>query len=76
MTQAESILLHLRTGASLTPLEALERWGCARLAARIDDLRHAGHDIETTMVRRGRKAWAQYTLRRPQQCELFQEMRA
>ena len=47
MSQTTQILEHLETGAALTPLEALERFGCFRLAARIDDLRNMGHPINT-----------------------------
>jgi len=46
-----------------------------RLAARIEELREAGYDIRTRMVRQGRKGWAAYRLAIPQQRELFQEAR-
>lgn len=46
MTQTEQILAHLKR-APLTPLIALQRYGCFRLAARINDLRMAGHSIST-----------------------------
>lgn len=39
MTQKDLILKHLLRGMSLTPLEALSRFGCFRLGARIYDLR-------------------------------------
>ena len=48
--QTAAILAHLETGATLTPLEALDRFGCFRLGARIWDLRRAGWEIEATMV--------------------------
>jgi Helix-turn-helix domain len=41
---------HLRT-ASITPKEALNLYGCFRLAARIYDLRQFGHEIITLRVR-------------------------
>ena len=47
LTQAESILNHLKEGKSITPLEALYDFGCFRLASRISDLKKAGHDIES-----------------------------
>ena len=75
MTQTSLVLAHLRTGASLTPLEALERWGCFRLAARIDELKREGHEIDSHIVRSGKKHWASYTLRQPVQRELFAETR-
>lgn len=44
MSQNEQILAALRRGP-LTPLEALERFGCFRLAARVGELREQGHAI-------------------------------
>ncbi len=42
---------HLEAGNSLTSLQALNHFGCARLAARIDELRNAGMSIETRWLR-------------------------
>jgi hypothetical protein len=50
VTQADQILNHLRSGKHITPLEALNRFGCFRLGARIWDLKKAGHEIESEMV--------------------------
>ena len=47
-TQAGRILAHLRSVGPITPLEALELYGCFRLAARIKDLRVLGWKIDTT----------------------------
>lgn len=49
-TQNKMILHHLRTQRSLTPMHALEFYGCFRLAARIHDLRELGHHIEMNLV--------------------------
>lgn len=49
MTQCEAILNHLKT-APITALEALNQYGCFRLASRITDLRQAGHAIETKTI--------------------------
>lgn len=49
--QAARILEHLETGARLTQAEALERFGCSRLASRVDELRRAGHPIKSALVR-------------------------
>ena len=46
MRQVDMILNHLETIGPLTQLEALQRYGCGRLGARIWDLRHAGFPIE------------------------------
>ena len=74
-SQCDSILLFLQSGRELTPLEALEMFRVFRLAARIEELREAGYDVRTRMVRQGRKGWAAYRLAIPQQREMFQEAR-
>jgi hypothetical protein len=62
-TQANRILAHLRAGNKLTALEALERFGCFRLAARIHELRREGWAIEErTVETRGGKRVAEYSL--------------
>lgn len=64
MTQTHAILAHLKRHGMITPLRALYHYGCLRLAARIAELRAAGHVIETELAQRGRKRWAVYRLRR------------
>lgn len=49
-SQNAEILRWLRQGHGLTPLEALERFGCNRLAARVADLKAAGHAIVSELV--------------------------
>lgn len=49
-SQSERIKQHLQSGATLTSLEALHLFGCARLASRISDLRKSGCDIAREMV--------------------------
>ena len=49
-TQGAQILRHLRSGKHLTALEALQRFSCLRLAARIRDLKNDGHAITSTRV--------------------------
>lgn len=49
-SQCAQILKWLREGKPLTPLLALEQFGCFRLAARINDLRNAGHDIRMNLI--------------------------
>lgn len=61
MSQNHAILSHLKRGP-ITPLDALERYGCFRLAARIDELRTAGHAIRTEWVRQGEKRFARYRM--------------
>jgi len=66
-SQADSIALYLESGHELTPLEALELFGCFRLAARIKDLRARGLPIETLDRERNGKRYAAYRLRTPVQ---------
>lgn len=60
MSQAERILKHLKSGRKLTPLQALQKFGTLRLSGRVLELRQAGYDIKTTIVRRGASRVAQY----------------
>lgn len=62
-SQNTRILKHLETGRSLSPLIALERYGCMRLAARIHDLRKK-HRIESHRVKFGKRTWCSYMLDR------------
>lgn len=61
-SQCAAILEHFKKGRSLTPLEALRRFGCLRLAARCADLREAGYRIRSRMVSVGDKKVARYWL--------------
>ena len=60
-SQRLRILSHLRR-RPITALQALNLFGCFRLAARIDELRHQGHSIDTAMVDVGGKRVARYRL--------------
>lgn len=62
MTQANQILSALKRGEKLTPLQALRKYGCMRLAARIKDLRDAGYEINTTLTRTQGSRVARYSL--------------
>lgn len=62
MTQSESILLHLRKNKTITPLEALRKYGIFRLAARIEELRKRGFNIQTEYVRNKKKVFGQYSI--------------
>lgn len=58
-------ILEWMTRQPIDPLTALTKFGCLRLAARINDLRNAGHIIVTTTkeLPNGKKV-AQYSLLR------------
>ena len=59
ISKQEKVLMHLQTHGSITPLEALEKYGSFRLGALIFNLRKEGHDIETNIV--PKKGYAKYT---------------
>ena len=59
-TQREVILRYLKLGRRMTHMNALELVGCARLAARILELRQQGHDIKRRMRTVGGKTFAEY----------------
>lgn len=61
-SQEQEILKYLESGRSLTPLAALELFGCFRLSARIFTLRKAGHDIENIGEQRNGKNFARYRI--------------
>ena len=41
------ILTYMQSGKSITQMEAIKLFGCARLSARIADLRERGYSIRT-----------------------------
>lgn len=61
MSQCNAILADLKRGP-ITPIDALQRHGCFRLAARIADLRERGHTILTDIIEDGDKRYASYRL--------------
>lgn len=62
-SQNAAILAHLKTGRSITPIDALNEYGCFRLGARIHELKKDGHNIarELVEVKTGTRV-ASYTL--------------
>lgn len=62
-SQVLSIQRHLEHHGSITPMVALQEYGCMRLGARIWDLKDKGLPIESSLVDvgNGKKA-AQYRL--------------
>lgn len=63
-TQKSQIRTWLIDGNSITPIEALNKWGCFRLAAVINRLRNDGMDIITEKVSNGKKSFARYYLKK------------
>ena len=62
MTQQQVILEHLETYNSITPLDALTRYGIMRLAARVSELKSEGYPIVATMKKHNGRRYASYTL--------------
>lgn len=50
-TQRLKILSHLQEGEPITSLDALERFGCMRLASRISELKNKGLPIKSRFIR-------------------------
>lgn len=72
--QKDMIVQHLESGNAITSLEALNLFGCFRLASRITDLKKEGYDINDRFVENNGKKFKQYWLRtydrRHAQCSL------
>jgi|TARA_A100001518_G_C1203639_1_gene46775 hypothetical protein len=66
MSQERDILGYLQSRGSITAIEALQEFGCFRLAARINDLRAKKHNIETYVAKENGKRFAVYRLRNQQ----------
>jgi hypothetical protein len=64
-SQHDAILAALKRGSRITPLNALRDYGCMRLAARIDDLRNEGYQIDTRIESANGKRFASYKLAAP-----------
>lgn len=60
MTQTQQVKRHLQRHNSITPIEALRRYGIMRLGARIWELHRQGFSTVTCMVSRGGKRYAKY----------------
>ena len=59
MSQNAQILSALKNGERLTPLDALIRFGCFRLSARINNLK-VDYDIKSKIIKRNGKRCAVY----------------
>ena len=61
MSHTMQILDHL-TSKPITAIDALNDYGCFRLAARINELRMSGHNIKTEIKNQDGKRYAMYHL--------------
>ena len=62
-TQTQNILEYMQQGNSITPLEALNLFGCMRLGARIFEIKRSGYVVITKVKAvNGHKHVAEYSL--------------
>lgn len=61
-SQSGRILKHMQEGYGITPITALNKYGCFRLAAVVFNLKREGHNIRTTIIRENNKKFARYKL--------------
>lgn len=62
-SQSAAILRHLQSGKSITQLEALDKFQCFRLGARIFTLKSEGHPIVSEMISKNGKRFASYSIK-------------
>ena len=66
-SQSQAILSHMKAGKAITPIDALNHYGCFRLGARIYELKEQGHPIRTEIISYAGKRFASYTIESCQQ---------
>lgn len=67
MSQTDLILEYLLNGGKLTALDALDKFGCFRLGARIWDIRSMGYEVDKqTIVTPGGARIAVYSIKEEQ----------
>ena len=62
MSQEKQILKDLEKGKRITALDALKNYGTLRLAARILEIKNAGYNVKTNMIKKNGKTFACYSL--------------
>lgn len=65
MSQSKQVKHYLESGGKLTPIEALDKFGCFRLAAIVYNLKEEGLEVKTKMIKNGQKTYAEYYLENP-----------
>jgi hypothetical protein len=63
LSQKKMIREYLMSGKSITPIDALQLFGCFRLATRVFELKEEGMPIVTTMIESNGKRFASYSLK-------------
>lgn len=72
-SQREKIASYLKQGRGLTQMQALDKFGCARLASRIADLRADGMPIKTDMIPVKTRSGVVYVARYKLEIEILTE---
>ena len=62
MTKSDKVMYHINQYGSITPLEALTRYGIMRLASRVNDLRNEGFRIVSDMKVHDGRRYASYRM--------------
>lgn len=64
LTQNQKILAYLKSGKKLNPLQALRKFGCFRLSARIHDMKYNPQlpIIKSELVTRQGKVFSEYSI--------------
>jgi hypothetical protein len=62
MTQTQQIRAHLLKNNSIDPMTALRKFGCMRLAARIEELRRSGFSVQTAIVTKNGRRYGKYVM--------------
>ncbi len=62
MSQNTRILNYMLKGNSITPIDALRKFDCFRLAARISNLRADNYPIVMKLVTKSKKTFASYSI--------------
>jgi len=63
-SQTKQLEKWLKSGKTISPLQALNQMGIYRLASRINELRDDGLDIKTKLINEHPIHYAQYSLNR------------
>ena len=62
ISQCRAILGHMRLHGSITPREAIRKYNCFRLGARIYELKKKGHSIKSEKQIEDGKTFSKYSL--------------
>jgi hypothetical protein len=61
-SQVKLILAWMKSGKSITQMQALNLFGCMRLGARIFDISALGYEVKREFEHKNKKKWMKYWL--------------